>query len=212
MFLEKCGKAFFSQIRPLFFFILLVSPILGALFFLMQKSALLQDLEVRFGKAARIERLAMEKKGRKERFLFRHSGADPYFLDRKIESFPLLQKEKKQCDALLNHPALPERGAFQERLAFINENRLSFKEEKIETSDEMKEVKEHQRLPVQMDETDLKEILTLIEDLPREEGVKENHLPHLLITDFRLKKINSPLYFDVFEVEMDLIKREFNSQ
>ncbi|MBX7066998.1 MAG: hypothetical protein K1X28_07190 [Parachlamydiales bacterium] len=209
MFLKKCGQLFFMQMRPLFFFILIALPLLGASFFLSQESARAQDLEARFANAAKKERQALERKGRKERFIRRYSDANPYFIDQTIESFPLLLAEKQRLESLLHHPALPESAAFQERIRFINENKLAFQEEKIETSKEMKEVQERIRHPVQMDESDLKQILSLIEDLPIEENLPNEHAPQILIKDFRLKKLETPLHTEVFEVEMDLIKREF---
>ena len=74
----------------------------------------------------------------------------------------------------------------------------------------MKEVEEKQRHPVQMDESDLKQILSLIEDLPVDSFLPSAGSPQLLIKEFRLKKQETPLHTEVFEVEMDLLKREFS--
>ena len=210
MFFEKCGILFFSKMRPVFFFALVAAPLLIASFFLYQEVLQYQELQERFLKASRKEQLAMERMGRKERFLHRYSQATPYFLDQTIESLPLLQKEKEQLKSLLNHPAFPESVAIKERLSFIEENRLAFKEEKIETSKQMKEVQEKQRHPVQMDENDLKQILALLEDVQIDECLPKIHSPQILIKEFHLKKIETPLQQEVFEVEMDLIKREFS--
>lgn len=209
MFLEKCGKFFFLKVRPVFFFALAVTPLLIAAFFLSQEAGKLQSLKERFQSSARKERLAMERKERKERFFKRYSKVNPYFLDQMIESFPLLRIEKEKLISLLNHPAFPESKEFQERLFFIEENRFTFAEEKIETSKVMKEVQENQRHPIQMDEVDLKEILALLEDVPVDGNLPNNHSPQILIKDFRLKKRKTPLHTEVFEVEMDLITREF---
>ncbi len=209
LFLEQCGKFFFLKIRPLFFFALVLIPLIGAGFYLSQEANSLQDLQERFAKAARKERFALERKERKERFLQRYSSANPYFLDHNIESFPLLEREKEQLDSLLRHPAFPESRALQERLRFLQENRLVFREEKIEVSKEMKEVEERQQHPVQMDEADLKQILAMIEDVSIDDKYPIEHSPHMIIKEFHLKKRKTPLQTEVFEVEMDLIKREF---
>lgn len=209
MFLNKCGRLFFLHMRPAFFFILVALPLLGSVFFLSQESTQIQNLEERFANAAKKERLATERKEKKERFVQRYSQANPYFLDQMIEAFALLQSEKERLQSIALHPAFPESRGIQERLRFINENKFVFQEEKIETSKEMKEVHEHLRHPVQMDEADLKQILSMLEDVPIEENLPKEHAPQILIKDFYLKKIETPLHTEVFEVDMDLIKREF---
>ncbi len=209
MFLEACGKFFFSKMRPLFFFILSTLPVLIAVFFLFLKLNQLQDLEERFAAAVRKEKTASERKMRKEKFLQRYSQADPYFLDREIESFPLLQKEKEKLESLLHHPAFPESQSIKNRLAFLYENRLTFMEENIQSSSQIKEVEEKQRRPVQMDEQDLKKILSLIEDIPVDSYTPPVQSPQILIKNFWLKKQETSLQTEVFEVEMNLLKREW---
>jgi hypothetical protein len=209
MFLEKCGKFFFLQMRPPFFFILVIFPLIMAALFLSKGSRELQDLEARFAGAARKERLAMDRKARKELFLKRYSMANPYFLDQHIESFPLLQKERQKLESLLYHPAFPESQPIKNRLAQLAENRLAFKEERIEASSQMKEVEEKQRHPVQMDESDIKQILSLIEDVPVENYLPAAGCPQILIKELLLKKHETQFHTEVSEVEMDLIKREF---
>jgi len=209
MFLEKCGQFFFLKMRPLFFFALVLFPLLTAAFFLSQKFSELQALEERFSNAARKEKLALERKARKERFLNRYSTSNSYFLDQQIESFPLLLNERLKLEALLHHPAFPESQAIKDRLSFLKENRLAFVEEKMEVSSQIKEVEEKQRHPVQMDENDLKHVLSLIEDIPIETYSPASGSPQILIKEFRLKKQETSLQTEVFEVEMDLLKREF---
>lgn len=210
MFLEKCGQFFFSQIRPLFFFLLALFPVLAGLLLLFLETTQLQDLEERFAKAARKEKIAFERKARKERFLKRYAHSVPYFLDRQIESFALLEQEKEQLVSLLHHPAFPNHKSIHERLSFLENNRLTFTEEKLVSSSQMTEIEEKQRKAVQMDEADLQQILALIENVPVGPYFPSNESPQILIKDFRLKKIHTPLNTEVLEVKMDLIKREFN--
>jgi hypothetical protein len=93
----------------------------------------------------------------------------------------LLQNERQKLQSLLYHPAFPESQAIKNRLALLNENKLAFTEEKIEVSSQMKEVEEKQRYPVQMDENDLKQILSLIEDVPIENYLPVEKSPQLMI-------------------------------
>ncbi|MGB7978738.1 MAG: hypothetical protein WCF19_06230 [Chlamydiales bacterium] len=209
MFLEKCGQFFFLRMRPPLFFALAVLPLAFASLYLSQINARLHELESRFAGAARKERLALERKERKERFLQRHSSPNPYFLDQEIESFPLLQHERHALESLLHHPAFPESLPIKERIAFLDKNRLLFSEEGIAVSEQMKEVEEKQRYPVQMDENDLKRILSLIEDVPIDSFTPLSESPQILIKEFHLKKQETSLHTEVFEVEMTLLKREF---
>lgn len=207
-FFERSGQIFFSRMHPVFFFLLTMLPVLAAACFVFLEKGHLQDLEERFAAAARKEKISLERKARKERFIQRYSQADPYFLDQKIESFPLLLAEKEQLESLLHHPAFPESTVLKDRLQFLNDNRLAFVEENMKTSSQWKEVEEKQRRPVQMDEQDLQKILSLIEDVQVGPYIPSNTSPQILIKDFRLKKQETPLN-QVWEAEMDLFKREF---
>lgn len=206
MFFKKCGLLFFSKMRPPFFFALTLFPILGAGFFLFSSSSSVSSQMDRFQSSRRKEKLAIERKNRKEKFLARYSNPNPYFLDQKIESFLFLESERKRLLSLQNHPAYPQSMHIEERLSFLNENKLAFVEDKILSTSNLKETEERARFRVQMDEKDLKEVLFLIEDIS---SSSQTRRPQLLIKEFRMKKIETPLKTEVFEVKMDLIKREF---
>ncbi len=209
--LESLGRLFFAQMRPLFFFVLLALPILAAGGFLFLQTNRVQEIEERFASAAAKGKTAFERKAKKERFLRRYSSANPYFLDQKIESLLFLQNETQQIETLLRHPALPRKQSLQERYSFLSEgaNRLAFKEENIRTSGRIKETDEKQRHPVQVDESDLQKLLALLEDIPVGTFLPSNGSPQIIVRDFRLKKMKTPLASEIFEVEMDLLKREF---
>lgn len=211
MFLEKCGKLFFLKMRPMFFFLLLVLPLIGAIFFLSLKSTSIQCLKERFQAALRKETLANERKQRRESFLTRYSNVTPYFLDQKIESLSLLEAERQKLISLLKHPAFPKSSAIQERLKFLEENRLTFSEEKIISTPIYHETEESLRNSAQIDEIDLKQMLANIEDRQIEHYKPDKNLrrPQILIKNLRLKKQETPLSQEVFEIEMDLLKREF---
>jgi hypothetical protein len=211
MFFERCGKLFFSQIRPFFLLLLvLFPPLLSALFLFFQHTQL-QELEERFAAASRKGRVALSRKTQKERFLQRYASSNPYFIDQQIETLSFLQNERRHLESLLNHPALIRKEAIQQRLSFIlsDENKLAFTEENIRTSSQMAEVDEKQRHPIQVDEEDLQRLLALIEDLRIGDHLPSKQSPQLLIRDFKLKKQQTALQTDVFELEMELLKREF---
>lgn len=214
MFLERCGKFFFQQMRPHFFFILAAFPPLLAVIFLFFLNGSLKELEDRFAAAARKGKIAMERKAKKERFLYRYSNTDPYFLDQQIETLVFNQKEQDYLGSLLNHPAFPHKESLRDRLSFLlsSENKIVFTEENIRTSSHIKETDEKQKHPVQLDESDLQKLLSLIEDIPIGPYLPLKQSPQLLIREFKLNRQETSFQNAILEIEMDLLKREFIKQ
>jgi hypothetical protein len=87
--------------------------------YLLSCHAAQQELEARFADAASKGKKAIERKTRKERFIQRYSNSDPFFLDNQIESLLFLQKELSAVQAMIDHPALSNKGILQERKAFL---------------------------------------------------------------------------------------------
>lgn len=207
MFLEHCGQFCFKKIRPSIFFSSLLVPIICATFYLFFQILELQELENRFIYSTKKGKSAIEKKRNKEQFLRRYSSYTPYFINQYIESLNFLDKEKQELITLLNHPAVLNKKILKERLSFLSgeTNRLLFAEEKVRSSTKIKETEEKQRHPVQVDEKDLEKLLSLIEDVSSE----PLNSPQLIIRNFQLKKKETSLRNEIFEVEMELLKREW---
>ena len=211
MFLESCGKLCFSRFRPSFFYALLLIPFILAGSYLLSQNAFQQELESRFTDAAKKGKIAIQRKMRKEKFIHRYSSADPFFLDKHIESLSFLENEKANLKSMIPHPALQNKQSLQERLAFLESeaNRLAFIEENIRTSSQIKETEEKQRRPIQMSETDLQRLLAALEDIPVGQNKPIPQTPQLLVRDMKIKKIENQLHSEVYEVEMELLKREW---
>jgi len=208
MFLETVGKLCFSKIRPFFFYLFLILPFVGACLYLGMQSVYLQELEGQFIQSCKKGKNALKRKGEKEKFLEKYSHAAPYFLDTHIESLLFLQKEKRALRELLQHPALTDKREIEERLHFLEENKLLFAEETLRTSGQIHESEEKQRTPVQMSEEDLKKLLCCIENIPIDSFSPQENSPQILLTDFQFEKKESSLKTPFLEVEMKLLKRE----
>lgn len=210
MFLEKFGQFCFSRIRTSFFYTILIVPFFLAGGYLMIQYSTLQELEHRFLDTSQKEKFAMMRKTRKERFIERYRNSDPFFLDKQIESLSFLQKERLKIESLIHHPALVNKPGWQERLGWISgpNNRLAFIEENIRISSKIKETDEKQRYPVQLDESDLEKLFASVEDIPIGAHQSVDKSPQLIIRNCTIKKIPN-LFSEVFEVDMELLKREW---
>jgi hypothetical protein len=209
--MERIGKLLISRIRlPIFLLFIAGAPLLTTAI-VSQRLDHYADLQTRFAIALRKAKQSMEAKQRKEKFLHRYTRPDPYFLDFHVESRHFLQREAAQITDWLNHPAVASKQLFLDRLHFLqsDQNRLSFLEEEIQLSDSCKETIERQRFPVQVNNRDLESLLALIEDYPSSRLEIPVPRPQLIITEFTLRKIQAPLQNEVFEISMDLLKREF---
>lgn len=211
MFLERCGKIFFSQMRLPFFYLLILLPWIFFACLLWMQISQEEELETRFQRAALKGKSALDRKMRKETFLNHYTGSDPYFLDRHIEPLVFLAKEKEQLEFLLKHPALPQKEALQSRHAFLSgtENRLSFREEQVRTAGSVKETEEKQRHPIQLDQEDLENLLSRLEHCSIGPFAPLDKSPQLLIRELKLKQLRTPLQTEIFELELELLNREF---
>jgi hypothetical protein len=217
---EKIGRFLFQKNRmPIFLLSLSIGPLLAAFFLYMEKQSF-NALEETSSLAMRKVKSAFHRKHRKEAFLAKHENSDPYFLDKEIESLSFLNQEKKQLKGWLSHPAISNKDKLFRRIHFLEngENRLSFSEDEIQVSKTCKETLEKQRYPIEIDPNDLQKLLSIIEESSGEENELENKpsslkgRPQLLICNFSMTKKNAPLQNEVFEITMDLVKREFISK
>ncbi len=210
-FFERSGRFFFQQMRLPFFLLLLgIGPLFsGFLLFYEREST--EVFQNQFLSIAKKAKKAFEKKERKEWFLAVHKNSDPYFLDKEIESLSFLEQEKARLKNWMSHPALSNKDSLKERLHFLesDQNRISFVEAGIQISNTFKETLEKQRESVEIDQGDLKRLLSLIEEQSLDPEFLKTNRPQLVICDFSLSKKSTVLQNEVFDLKMDILKREF---
>jgi hypothetical protein len=210
-FFEKSGKFLFQRVNPLLFLTILgVAPLISG-FLLFNERQSVEILQSQFTTISKKTKTAFKKKARKERFLKNHNNSDPYFLDKEIESISFLENEKMRLKSWLSHPAISNKELLRDRLNFLEseDNCLIFIDDEILFSKNMKETLERQREPVEVDQDDLKHLLSMIEEIPLDSQPHPSNRPQLIICDFSLTKKLSPLQNEVFELKMDILKREF---
>ena len=207
MFLESMGRFFFGKIRmPFFCFFCAIIPLCALTYIYFQQQAV-SLLEEQCNLVKVKAKTAVLRKERREKFLAIHTTSSPFFLDEQIESLTFLKKEKSRLENWASHPALSNKGLISKRIKFLEsgENRMEFMEEEVRISKLHKETIEKQKNPVEMDGDDLKKILSLIEGFP----AIQMQRPQLIVTDFTMRKKVTPLQNEVVEINLDLLKREF---
>lgn len=205
---EKWGKIF-AQCHPLLLYAAICSPLVLACTALWVQNNELRELERNFQEAKKKEQFVLMQQAQRDRFLERYSHCNPYFINKHIESLPLLQREKTKLQTALNSPFLFQQNPLHKRWEQILENQISFAETDIRTMEKVKEVDEHLRQSVQVDEEDLKKLLCLIEDCPIGTHTPLLHCPQMIIKKLHIKKRLTSVETETFDLEMDLLKREF---
>jgi hypothetical protein len=212
MLIEQFKKVFSLRARPSLFYTAMLLPLIFSTFYSIWQSHKVSQLEDFFYQSLQGGKASLKRKAIEESFFNRYNHADPYFLDHKIETLRLLEKERQTIQTLINHPATAQKKQLLERLAFLSgkENTLSFTEQNPRSSHLIKETEEKQHHLVEVDEEDLKTLLALIEDRPIETHLPEENPPQLLIEQFHLQRTVSPIGTEVFLLDMSLLKREFS--
>ncbi len=211
MIFEKIGRFCISFSSPLGLYLLLLMPVLGGFaLFSLQYIDLHEQIEA-FAYTTKKGISVIEKKKRKDLQKERYTQPNPYFLEEQVESLSFLEEEQKELEMLKNHPALFDRKAIETRLSYCKNgnNQLSFTEQDLRSQGSIKESEEKLRHPVEMSSTDIKKLLSLLEDTQIETFSPPPKLPQIVITDFVLENKETPLNKHVFEVDMQLMKREF---
>lgn len=168
----------------------------------------LSDCEERAKRLAYKTALSTSGQDQNLALLSRLSQADRFYLDKHLESLLFLETEIKQTEALLVED--PHNLSLKKRLDFLKSgnNRLLFTEGKVKQNQLVREMEEKQQTPVEMNEEDLKKMLSLIEEVPIWPYDTKENKPQFLIRRFHLERKQRTADDAVFSVSMELIKRE----
>lgn len=176
-------------------------PVIICLFTLHCKEQNLKEKAYMIERIVKRAKKSSPQRNSVELFLKQHSNVDESYIENTLESLTFLKDEKNALEPLLSHPAFKD-SVLSSRYAFLssNENKLVFIEDQPKSNSICKEALVHQKHPVEIDKTDLINILELIES-------KGKNKPQLLFKSFSLIK-NSE---NTFNLKMDLLRREFSS-
>lgn len=140
-------------------------------------------------------------------FITQKTAFDKFFIDNNLENLSFLEKEKQTLSKILLHPAFSNSHELKKRLDFINrgKNRLNFAEENIKKTTLIKEIDEVQLNPIEIDETDLQKLLSIIEGTYISYFSPKKDSPQLIIKNFSISKERG----NVFSLNLKLLKREY---
>ncbi len=208
-FFEILGSSLFRKKNPLFLFAALTLPFVIAFQLLAMKYFSLRELEELFDAASLKGKSALEKRLNKKNFLQRYGHYEPYFLNRHVESLPLLQNESEQLTLQSGHPACSHRAEIKKRIAFLSgkDNHLAFAEETTEFSGsgKIKETEEKLIHPVEINSEDLLRLLSLLEGVEIGSYKPRPKSPQTILKEFTLTRKEPATY----ECNLSLLKREF---
>jgi hypothetical protein len=192
------------------YFILILAP-LPFFYFLTSFYSQMESLsflEERIEKANnKAVQYALNKK-REERFFAQMKDIDYFYLDKHVETLTFLEPEIKRLEAILLSEEQDE--PLKKRLHHLTEgpNRLGFLEEVSRSSDRVREAELKLKKPVELNDEDLKKMLSLIEGVSIGGSRLVSKRPQLIIKNFELTK--KPLSYQegVYIINFQMIKRE----
>ncbi len=144
-------------------------------------------------------------------FLTQLKTSDHFYIDKHLETLTFLEPEVKKMEAFLLENDQDDSLKKRVQLLKGTANKLLFSEEKMRHDDQFQEIEEKQQMPVEMNEEDLKKLLSFIEGLTIWPYGPKEARPQLIVTDFQLTKKELPTHEHVFVVQLQLLKREKSS-
>ncbi len=165
---------------------LLVLALLPPIYFACSFYFKLQELALLEERISSLQQKALlweRQKNLSATFFENLKQADHFYIDKHLETLSFLNKEQPH-------------------------NRLLFAEENIRRGPHFQEVSERQQKPVELNEADLKKVLCLIEGISIPPYQPEEGRPDLIIQDFDLSKKMISAEENVYQLSMQLLKRE----
>lgn len=137
--------------------------------------------------------------------------SDHFYIDKNIETLPLLQEEILALKKISLNSSLGEDEVIKKRLDFLSSggNSLHFAEGVVQTHPLFQETIETLQHPVEVSLKDIKRILSLIEGSKIGEYSPAPLRPQLIILDFKIDKKKSIDKNEVYGLQLKLLKREF---
>lgn len=134
--------------------------------------------------------------------LQKYQQADPFFLQNTLEKLEFLKTEKTELEKLAKHPAFKNSPEIQ-KLLKQSFQPLKFKQRSLKKEKQIAESEEICQ-NIELNQQDLMQLLSLIEEMPIGAYQPASNNPQLIIQKLTLAKTDF-----AFKLDLNLYKREF---
>lgn len=140
-----------------------------------------------------------------------YKDADHFYIDKQLETLQFLEPEIESLQMALNNKNIAEDENLKKRYEQLvgSGNSMSFSEGVVQSSTVFQEVVESLIHPVEVDVSNLKEVLAKVEGVEIGSYAPGPNRPQLIITDFKIDKKNTIDKNEVFQLNLKLLKREY---
>ena len=138
--------------------------------------------------------------------------SDHYYIDKQLETLKFLEPEIAGLHKLESTKNYAGDDNVKQRLEFLSgsANALEFSEGNVQSFQYVLEATDTLVHPVEVNVSDLKKILSLIEGVDIPPYTPPTDRPHLIVLDFRIDKKEINSNNEVFVLNLKLLKREYN--
>ncbi len=136
--------------------------------------------------------------------------ADHFYIDKQLETITLLEPEIDALQKILEHKNAAEDEQIKKRLEQLTSaNSMSFSEGVVQTYPDFQETTETLVHPVEINTSDLQNVLAKVEGIDIGTYTPGPNRPQLIVLDLKLERKKSIDKNEVYQLNMKLLKREF---
>ncbi|MBA2727263.1 MAG: hypothetical protein H0U49_03710 [Parachlamydiaceae bacterium] len=137
--------------------------------------------------------------------------ADHFYIDKNLEKLHLLEPETEALKKISENPNFADNEIVRKRLEFLNGplNRISFNESAVQSTPQFQEVVELLAHPVEVNQSDIRKILSLVEGVEFTSAKPVTEKPQLILLEFKFDKKSSSDKNEIYVLNMKLLKREY---
>lgn len=186
-------------------------PVLWSLFYFVSTTNALAQVNTTTEQLTETA-LIQEKKQASNMAVRSHfKDADHFYIDKYLETLVFLEPEIEGLQKILSNKNIAEDENAKKRLEFLTSpaNSLAFSEGVVQSAPFFQETTETLVHPVEINGNDLKKILARIEGVEFDSIQAGPNRPQLIILDFKLDKKAIRERNEVFNLNLKLLKREY---
>lgn len=137
--------------------------------------------------------------------------ADHFYIDKHLETLVFLDPEIEALQKIVNHKNFPGDPAVKKRLELLSgsQNSLNFTEGVVQSFPFYQETMETLTHPVELNVSDLKNLLSKVEGVAIGDFKPLANRPQLLVMDFKIDRKKHADNNETFVLDMKLLKREY---